>query len=776
MSSKNKIEVPQSKNWKKTSNLNQNTTEWIDKYKTNSQEILKLSYHEKLYQYAVSKSEWLFEDWFDIEKFYENIYDFYWEYDLLTNYKWLTDLKDIKYDEFIIDILCRLDIEIVPLKRLIKEYESEIDKGSKKILLLQINKCIKILINKYNFSYCDWNEEINITVDMLYLLSWREHVTINIWNNSINAQIIEEIAYFLQKIKFEENFDKNIWKVNKKILNNETKQFWSKWANLNIIKNILKKINSTYYEFWDNFVIQDFERINVSTYDKWVNWENIIDDLEYFYKWIKSRKIMVRSSAVYSEDWENVTGAWIYESIEFNGTLSINDFKNVVIKIYESVNSARALKYRKENWIEKEQMWIVLQELVEVDKFDEKTKVTSFIRDKWYVNTIVKWVPKLMDIYVERWMRPVIDRNILYKNQITDYDIYESIFYYQIDKNKYYNLNLYNIEQIASLSFLLEKHYGEPIQIEYITSEIYPENAQCKIENSILQARLLPKNYKETKEITFPNKQILFEWRALWIWNINLNILPNNNNNSDKKWIVFFKSSKITSLWKWFQEKNLPKSWTVVVLWESNEYAWHIETLCAEKWILLIFNENYNNDIVATSIFSNANLVHIDKFQWQEKIHIVMDWLIWRIYRQSAEEKKFNIINKKEKIEIKWEEYDLTTKELIKKASQIVVKDIVDDNYYYKIIEYFAYLLSLHSCSKDILQLKENSKYILEKEIMPKWYDSVDIRDFDMRATPNEKVNFIIEINNDFKKNYISNNSSKLDVSVNYNWKYTKNN
>ena len=55
--------------------------------------------------------------------------------------------------------------------------------------------------------------------------------------------------------------------------------------------------------------------------------------------------------------------------------------------------------------IESEEMGIVLQEYISHDTDDEKG----------YVNTIVKQVPKLMDVVLESGFRPVLDKSIVEK-------------------------------------------------------------------------------------------------------------------------------------------------------------------------------------------------------------------------------------------------------------------------------------------------------------------------------------------------------------------------
>gem|GEM_PF-6442123 len=81
-----------------------------------------------------------------------------------------------------------------------------------------------------------------------------------------------------------------------------------------MIKDFLEKLNllkgKTKNKFHYNISeinIPAYEKIPVSIYKKWKNNENIDSDLETFYNQINEKKVILRSSAVFSEDNENST-------------------------------------------------------------------------------------------------------------------------------------------------------------------------------------------------------------------------------------------------------------------------------------------------------------------------------------------------------------------------------------------------------------------------------------------------------------------------------------
>ncbi len=616
-----------------SSNLNEEIWSWISTTKSDSEFVLDLSRYQELIEYADSISEWIDNETFDIDSYNEAIYDFFSEYSIIEVYN---TFKKIRYwenikNEVINDPLCSLEIELVPIKRLIKKYENEVVYDLKNQILSEIKLFVEKILKKYKFTLLLWWENQNLDFDMMYEVNSRSPISFKLWEISLNTFWVEEIAFFLQKIKLEEKFNNEVWKIDIEKLKQETLKYWAKWANLRLIREILDIISSFSFELNNKLYIPFFDTVDVIVYDKWKKWEEISNDLKPYYEQIKWKKIIIRSSAVYSEDREDSTWAWIYESIEFDFNKSFEDFLKIVEKVYESVDSKRAIKYRLEKWIENEKMWLIIQELVEEEGWTWDD--FNCIREKWYVNTVVKWVPRLIDISLQKWLRPIVDKNMLLRRFVHEYS-QDSIFYYQLDTYKLEDS--YMLVWLAMFTYMLEKYYNKPLQIEFITSEFYSFNlSSSEKKHAILQVRYLPSNYSEIKKIVFPDKEVLFEWRALWIWDLELDVLPNWEDNSKKEWITIFESSKFTSTEGGMEVYNLPDSWVVIVLWESSEDHWHIETLCAEKWILLIFNKNHKPSYYIEPMrmfWDEESRCYTDELWWYKRLHVVMDGLIGKVY------------------------------------------------------------------------------------------------------------------------------------------------
>lgn len=569
-------------------------------------EVVEKIYYVDLIAFAMQRKEELYkklhQEGFSMEAFCEELYEFYGEYDTEKIIRFVEKLirsPDLAYKYFekywknlnpnlfseslaqIRTLLMTGDVELVPIRRLAQQLNNETDPKRAQKLSCELETQLDALLNKNQYIVSNNYSEESLTKEILFSLGERDIITQKVGETTVIVNHFDEIVFALQKEEFERKFQKTVGVIDKERFEEDRKMFGAKGANLRMTSRIIQAVQDINYFLRNICSIPDFETIPVSVYRKWKNKECIRDELQSFYRWINKRKIMVRSSAVHSEDNENTTGAGIYESVELNGNATIDDFEKAVISVFESVSTERAEKYRAKKDIESEEMGIVLQEYISHDTDDEKG----------YVNTIVKQVPKLMDVVLESGFRPVLDKSIVEKRCANNSEE-KSIFYYQIDRHRTDNPII--IEQLAMLSFLFEKCYGQPLQIEFILREKEDEyfySGEKQI--AILQTRFLPKNFLEPVHVEFPQRQSLFEGRALGIMNTVLDVLPNDIDNSRSEGVVIFESSRFGSLGENFSDDNFPKSGVVVVLGPSVENSGHIETLCAEKGLCLLFNSNF---------------------------------------------------------------------------------------------------------------------------------------------------------------------------------------
>lgn len=409
----------------------------------------------------------------------------------------------------------------------------------------------------------------------------------------------------------------------------EVKAFADK---VNALRNNEDEDREYFMRLYEFFVPQ-FEEVPTDKYASWLEtWQLDETYFKTLYATWKHQKVRIigRSSAVYSEDNEVNTGAWIYAS-EIVEWESYEEFCDAMTKVYESCNSPRAIDYRNKNNISKEGMGILVQEYVE----------------NWtngHINTIMAHRPELLELIINhgRW----VIRPIVYKEKLTDFVFWsgkkEDIFHYEVDKHKYDREAGNMAKDLACVSTMLERYFRKYIQIEFVMAD--DEERRYSQNVHVVQVRPLPAWLEKQHDIHFlTNQEHLREGRALWVCDQVYDVLPTGNDNTKKEWVVIFTNNEYASLHEDFVERSIPKKWVVIVKnpwWMEG----HIETLCSEAWVVCLFPMEWSKDFDAFwSAMTLMNMsflgrvshkvqdVHKD-FMWHTKIRIIANWLHWRIY------------------------------------------------------------------------------------------------------------------------------------------------
>lgn len=546
------------------------------------------------------------------------------------HFEWKLDFYEFE------NLLWRLEDVLMfkSLNQLVEKINQANNFEERDVLARELEEEIEWLLWRHIFSIYIIDKEKPLTLAMFKYIELDSLISIQSqdWHIIHSTWWFYEPIIALREVYLERKVRELIWIHDREKLQEETMKYGAKWANLEILSIILPELSSFIYL---NCSVPSFERMSVDIYKKWKKWELIKDELEIFYQWIRRREVILRSSAVYSEDGEDSTWAWVYKSIQIKADASYEEFEKVVIEIYESVDSDYARNYRDRSWIaNEEEMWIVIQEYV---SDDNELLATSPI----VANSVLRQVPALMEIKLEKeWIRPIIDKT---KLKIAIWCINDKdIFHYQPDSKRFENISMNKLRLIAQLIQLIETYYWQAIQLEMIYQKWWEMTdwwSNCREIDwlHLLQARYLPRNYSVAINVEFPDKEPLFDWEALWVWDLELYVLPNKEDNSEKDWIVFFKGSGFATLCKsWID--SLPRSWVVVVLSWSTANWWHIETICAERWLLLIFDSTIHersiNEVIAMQRWSNTAPFErcIDEYEWYKKVRAVLNWIKWKIY------------------------------------------------------------------------------------------------------------------------------------------------
>ncbi|OGG73923.1 hypothetical protein A3A40_01605 [Candidatus Kaiserbacteria bacterium RIFCSPLOWO2_01_FULL_54_20] len=433
-----------------------------------------------------------------------------------------------------------------------------------------------------------------------------------------------------QQSDFEKIISDKVGVLDREKLREDTLRFGAKGANLSLLSGIRDKVDAAVGGY-EEYTVPDYHLIPVSVYDKRHIETDFAVAVEDAFTWVRGRKVIIRSSAVYSEDAENLTGAGIYKSIILDADASKDQFIEKIREVYASVDSAEAFKYRADHGIPEEKMGLVVQEFLDCEP-----------DGKGYVNSVVKNIPELMEIAYEDGARPLIVREKA-QHLIVDPKSRQSIMHYEIDS---YRKNVPVVERLARVAIAIDGYYGQPIQMEFLERD---EDHYMRM--YLVQARFLPRNFAEKKEFEFPNEKPVFEGRAVGAFDVTLPILSVMEDNSEKDGVVIFDSSysfRIGGSMRLLRTNPisaaLPKSGAVIVLGPPKEGFGHIETICAESGIALIFSKEPAKDLLVEETPSDkiraqrAVEAHLDKMTGYEKFRLVSNGLDGRVYGVKEEQ------------------------------------------------------------------------------------------------------------------------------------------
>lgn len=418
----------------------------------------------------------------------------------------------------------------------------------------------------------------------------------------------------------EKSMRETIGTVDWEKLRENTKKFGAKGANLLALRDVLPRINQC---LQGNVTVHipRFTLVPTRLYDCWRVGGDITKDLHQFHQWEGGKSLLIRSSAVCSEDGETLTGAGVYHSEHLKKGASFEEFSKAVELVYQSVDSEKARLYRNANNVFEEHMGLVIHECASRPG-----------REKGYINTVRPYAPKLSEIIFEdEGLRVVCWKKYLEQGLFEDGSSREAIkdsMYYNVDGFLHVR-SFGSWSNLQDLGMLLEMHYGVPVQVEFLDDHKHI---------NLLQARVLPRKLRSTFPVEFPGDlEVLHEGDALGIGDMALPVLPTNGDNTEKRGAVIFFASFLTS--KLPLERYLPKEGAVIVLCPAQDFFGHIETRCVERGLLLVFasprSERPLTETTSAMLErseSTARLTVYRDFAGHSQIRVVSDGMRGRVY------------------------------------------------------------------------------------------------------------------------------------------------
>lgn len=409
------------------------------------------------------------------------------------------------------------------------------------------------------------------------------------------------------------------------------------------------------------------------------------------------KEMIIRSSAINSEDGK-LTGAWIYDSV----TITYNDldyrtwvyelkywndlkkektifttekyedaFIMAVYYVYKWIVSDKAIEYRKINDILDESMSIIIQDFTRrtINDYDYNYYSTKY---EWYaqIDTSIKNNPDLLRVMGGYDGVMIFKKENLISNYLSEVSwifTNEKDYWYWLLINHItewvYPYDLYKLPpiiwyMIARLWLILKEKFWDDCQVELafqsknfknimekLTKIHIGIDEKLEIDIDLFQIRKLPDNYKERKSVEFPkDKEPLFEWYCFSIWDYVLDnldyqlenkIIPSVYDIRGLDWVY-------TMLTSYGQSEGidlLPKSGAVIMLNSAGLSYGHIETICAERDILCIFNKKSIDDWTRTNLYNRmdgknrfANKDILKELFKYPRLQVISNGIIWRIY------------------------------------------------------------------------------------------------------------------------------------------------
>lgn len=372
-------------------------------------------------------------------------------------------------------------------------------------------------------------------------------------------------------------------------------QYGAKGANLIMLSELVIDINKlTGSAGWMRLNVPDFQVVPVDLYKAWKDGKPIDRALRSYFKWTKelisdsdlpededNPGYIVRSSAVFSEDGENVTGAGVYDSVRVHGGGKFQDFKAAVEKVFASVDSEKAKSYRGQHGIDKEEMGLVIQKYVSSSR--ELILGRSPIG---YINSRLTGVPELMELVTEQ------SRNFIKRKELDFFlglnvrlsnNAFQSVHHFPPDQQKIVpDLPI----RVGQLAYVIEKIWGRDVQVEFV-ADIGTIN--------FVQVRELPvKSIVSGGEVKFPDEKPLHSGSSIGIGDMELSVLDNSENNSEETGAVIFRENDMFTVHH--TPANLPKKGAVIIAHGFGGNG-HIQTLCSEQGLICIFPDDvYDED------------------------------------------------------------------------------------------------------------------------------------------------------------------------------------
>lgn len=536
------------------------------------------------------------------------------------------------------------EMELTPVKILEKEADAidpKMPLAQRYQLAQSLNLGIAWIASSGKLSvhkrYSDDESGKPLTPEGVYGLSRYDDINFNFTNGGYSMGSLGYVVEVIKAIEAEKKLMEALGNVDHAEVNKDRLLFGAKGANLLAVTKLLPKFKGTQFgQLAANISIPPFSLVGIDIYKKWKNKEDVTENLRATYEMYKGKPMMVRSSAVYSEDGEKMTGAGVYLSVPLEEDATFKQFFEAAQKVYESCDSEIAKKYRADNGVEEELMGLVVQERIENP-------------DLRYINSTRPYSDDTVDMKGENQRAPFIfDTPEFDKLTFLDQDGIDVFRCASRVQAEFWQMDHLDFQATDIIAFarILERYYGQPVQIEF---SVKYEWSKRGLSFDFLQARPLPAKMFNAPPVEFPkDMQPIYECSAEGICDQELDLLNVYDNNNDKKGLVVYATSWMGSTQTSTLDRAMPKEGAAMIVYATEPGRGHIETLALERGVTLLFHDrnilikDYAKGAANPLIAKTREVIHnclgeralglSNDFAGHKKVRIVADGKIARIY------------------------------------------------------------------------------------------------------------------------------------------------
>lgn len=404
-------------------------------------------------------------------------------------------------------------------------------------------------------------------------------------DDTIKDYLDKDHAKLLIKQRIRDAFE-TLEGISPDVLQELREKYGAKSANLTVFKDVLERFYQAVGEEdgVQKIEIPPYKAIGTDMFEAWANEEPEYDAMleEARQSAIKlageayGGLVAIRSSAVYSEDGNEHTGAGIYHSAIVDPS-DAAAFQEAVTKVYASTTSPDALAYQASCGVSRERMGLLLQAYVEEERGSMSRETYGFINSRGANPNIIEAHTPVGTVLFDK---PKLSPSLLLDRWHDGDDYLHST----PDHSKELRHMPNQVISAVHAALLAELLLQSPVQVEYVAG------------GQVVQVRPLPMKSFEGSEsnVSFPEDlQEIVRSKSIGIGDLVLEELDDHRDNSDKEgFVIFWSEYGFTDSYNRSHRglSSLPNKGAVVILNHSD--SGHIQTLCQEKGLMCFYPDS----------------------------------------------------------------------------------------------------------------------------------------------------------------------------------------